>query len=376
MGGFKHGHRVRQVGPRRNADAAHLRGQRVRDVVAVQVQRGDNVVLGRAQQNLLQEGVGDHVLDDDLAPGLRVLELAPRAAVDQLRTEFLLQQLVAPVAEATFRELHDVALVHQGQRRAVIVDDILRGLAHQALGAFARHGLDADGRGVREADLLHAELGLQELDQLLGLLAFGHVFNTRVDVFRVLAENHHIGLFGFTHRRGHALEVRDRTQADVQVQLLAQRHVQRTDAAADRGGQRALDGHHVVFDDFQGFIGQPHVGAVDLGGLLARVDFHPVDLALAAVGLLHRGVDNLDHHRGDIGARAVAFDEGNDGLFRHIQREISVDRDLLAASGNLDMLVGHECSICSGWFFCMRRIGKRPIPQGKITLANRTPDGV
>jgi hypothetical protein len=44
-------------------------------------------VLGRAQQDLLQEGVGDAVLDDDVLAGLRVLELAPRAAVDQLGAE-------------------------------------------------------------------------------------------------------------------------------------------------------------------------------------------------------------------------------------------------------------------------------------------------
>jgi hypothetical protein len=77
----------RQVGAGRDADAADLRGQRVGDVVAVEVQRGDHVVLGRTQQDLLQEGVGDAVLDDDVLAGLRVLELAPRAAVDQLRAE-------------------------------------------------------------------------------------------------------------------------------------------------------------------------------------------------------------------------------------------------------------------------------------------------
>jgi hypothetical protein len=50
----------------------------------------------------------------------------------------------------------------------------------------------------------------------------------------------------------------------------------------------------------QGFFGQPDVRAVDLGGLLAGVDLHPVDLALAAVGLGHRRVDHLDHHRRDV----------------------------------------------------------------------------
>ena len=65
--GLEHRHRVRQVGARGDADAADLRGQRVGDVVAVEVQRRDHAVLGRAQQDLLQEGVGDHVLDDDVA---------------------------------------------------------------------------------------------------------------------------------------------------------------------------------------------------------------------------------------------------------------------------------------------------------------------
>jgi hypothetical protein len=58
----------------------------------------------------------------------------------------------------------------------------------------------------------------------------------------------------------------------------------------------------------QRLLGQPDVGAVDLGRLLAGVDLHPVDLALAAVGLGHRGVDHLDHHRRDVEAGAVALD--------------------------------------------------------------------
>ena len=49
----------------RDADAADLRGERVRDVVAVQVRRRDHVVLARAQEDLLQERVRDHVLDHD-----------------------------------------------------------------------------------------------------------------------------------------------------------------------------------------------------------------------------------------------------------------------------------------------------------------------
>jgi hypothetical protein len=51
------------------------------------------------QQDLLQEGVGDHVLDDDLAAGLRVLDRHPRAAVERLGAELALRERVAPVAE-------------------------------------------------------------------------------------------------------------------------------------------------------------------------------------------------------------------------------------------------------------------------------------
>jgi hypothetical protein len=63
-----------RLAPGRDTDAADLRGQRVGDVVAVQVQRGDDRVLARTRQDLLQHGVGDHVLDDDFLAGVRVLE--------------------------------------------------------------------------------------------------------------------------------------------------------------------------------------------------------------------------------------------------------------------------------------------------------------
>src|SRR3546814_20143005 len=83
-----HGNGVRQVGARSNTDTAHLRGQRVGNVVAVQVQGGDHVVFGRTQQDLLQEGVGDDVFNRDLTTGLGVLEFAPWAAVDNFSAEF------------------------------------------------------------------------------------------------------------------------------------------------------------------------------------------------------------------------------------------------------------------------------------------------
>ena len=72
MGGLEHAVAgdVVDVAARRDADAADLRGQRVREVVAVEVRRRDDVELVGAGEHLLQRDVGDRVLDQDLVAGL------------------------------------------------------------------------------------------------------------------------------------------------------------------------------------------------------------------------------------------------------------------------------------------------------------------
>ena len=236
--------------------------------------------------------------------------------------------------------------MHQGQGRTVVVDHVLDRLAHETLGAFARDRLDADAGSAREADLLDAELGLQEFDQLLALFGSGCKFDAGIDVFGVFAEDDHIGLLGLTNRRRNALEVVHRAQADVEIELLAQSDVERTDATANGRGQRAFDRDDIILDGIERFGGQPHVRAVHLGRLLAGKDFHPVDLALAAIGLGHRGIDNLDHHGGDIGTCAIALDVGNDGFVRNIDRIVGVNCNFRARGRDLDMLVSHVCSGC------------------------------
>ena len=143
----------------------------------------------------------------------------------------------------------------------------------------------------------------------------------------------------FFHRAGHAGEVLHRPQADVQIQLLAQSHVQGADTATYRGGQRAFDRDHVIADRVQGFFGQPNVRTIHMGRFLTRKNLHPGNLALAAVGLGNRRVNHLDHHRRDIQPRTVTLDVRNDGLIRHVQRHVRVDGDFLAVGWNFDVLV-------------------------------------
>ena len=192
-----------------DADSADGRGERVGNVVAVQVERRDHVVFGGARQDLLQERVADAVLDDDRAAGLGIPELAPGALVDERRTVFALSELVAPVAERAFGELLDVALVNERHRLAVVVDRVLDRRADEALGAFERDGLDADRGSLGEADFLYPHLAEEER---LYLLDFGrpvHPFDTGVDVFGIFAEDHHVGKLGALNGGGNALEVSD-----------------------------------------------------------------------------------------------------------------------------------------------------------------------
>src|SRR4029079_936661 len=150
--GFEEADLVADVGAGRHAEAADLGGTRVRQVIAVQIRRGEHVVVRRARQNLLKHAVGDAIVDENLA-------VAGGAAGDFLFgdhavAEFLLRELVAPVTKRPFGEFHDVALVHKGHRLAAVVDRVLERHAHQALRAELRHRLHANA-GIRTDALAH-----------------------------------------------------------------------------------------------------------------------------------------------------------------------------------------------------------------------------
>ena len=92
MRGFKHRVFIGNVRAWGNAYAAHLRCQSVGNVVAVQIQGGNHIVLGWAQQDLLQEGIGNRIFDGDGFARFRVFEFTPWACANFRGAKFVFRQ--------------------------------------------------------------------------------------------------------------------------------------------------------------------------------------------------------------------------------------------------------------------------------------------
>ncbi len=228
----------------------------------------------------------------------------------------------------------------EGDALPVVGDGIVQRGADQPLAAFGGDRLDADAGGLGEADLFHAHLLHQETDDFLGFGGAGIPFDPGVDVLGVLAEDDHVGLFRSLHRGRHPLEITDGPDTGKEVQFLPQGHVQGTDAAADGGGQGALDGDPALPDGINGLAGEPDGLVIDPVGLLTGVEFHPRDGALPAVGLVNGGVPHLHGSPGHVGTDAVAFDEADNGMIRDLQFPLCIDLDQIPR-GDRDMLISH-----------------------------------
>ena len=114
------------VGTRSDTDTAYHGCQLVGNIVAVQVQGGDYGVGFRNQQCVLQECVGNAVLDDDFALllclfqsgfggifALALLQCVKLVHGESLCAELLFCHFVTPFLETAFGKLHDVSLMHQ-----------------------------------------------------------------------------------------------------------------------------------------------------------------------------------------------------------------------------------------------------------------------
>ncbi len=301
----------------RDADPAHLGRQRVRQVVTVEVGRGDDVEVLGSGEDLLQGDVGDRVLHEDLAAGIPAAVVPPHGHVRELVSD----EVITPVAKGAFGELLDVALVHERDALAVMAQRVLQGGAHQALGPELGDGLDPDaGLGPD----LPPQLVAQEGGEAIRLGGSRLHLEPGVDVLGVLPEDDHVDLLGVAHRRGHAGEPAHRAQAHVEVEDLPQGHVEGPDAAAHGCGERPLDADEVLAEGLHGLVGEPVAGLLE--GLLPRQDLLPGDRA-AVLG--RRGIEDQARGRPDVDAGPVALDEGDDGFVGDLQGAVGAHGDAL-----------------------------------------------
>ena len=107
-----------------NADAAYHGSQLVGHIIAVQIQRGNHGIFFGDKQRVLQECIGNAVLDD-------------QTPFCQLFTKLTFCQLVPPLLETAFRKFHDVSFVYQGHGRQMMLKRVLAGGTHQALCSFS-----------------------------------------------------------------------------------------------------------------------------------------------------------------------------------------------------------------------------------------------
>ena len=189
--------------------------------------------------------------------------------------------------------------MHQRHALALVLDRVADRAVHQPLGARVADRLDADAdlhvvassarrRASRipaafasraEANLreLLRKFLLEEIEHLLRFRRAGGVLDAGVDVFGVLAEDHHVDFLRMLHRRGHALEILHRPQADEEIEHLPQRDIERADAAADRRRQRSFDADEIFAERLDRVIRQPVIELVLRR--LSREDFEPRDLS-------------------------------------------------------------------------------------------------
>ena len=107
-----------------NADAAYHGSQLVGHIIAVQIQRGNHGIFFGDKQRVLQECIGNAVLDD-------------QTPFCQFFTKLTFCQFVPPLLEAAFRKFHDVSFVYQGHGRQMMLKGVLAGGTHQALCSFS-----------------------------------------------------------------------------------------------------------------------------------------------------------------------------------------------------------------------------------------------
>ena len=211
---------------------------------------------------MLKRDVGNGILDHNSSARFAHGNPAPRAAIELFRAEIFFRDFKTPIAECALGEFHDVALVHQRHALALVLDRIRNRAVNQTHTAGVTDRFDSDSHAdlvaFRRADhlpksrsfLLCAETDLvellwkfflQKIENLLRLRRACGVLDSRVNVFRVFAEDHHVDFLRMLDGRGDAFEVLHRPETHEKIEQLPQRNIERANTAAHWRSQRSFD---------------------------------------------------------------------------------------------------------------------------------------
>src|ERR1700730_14961706 len=102
----------------------------------------------------------------------------------------------------------------------------------------------------------------KKIEKLFRFRGAGSVLDAGVNVFRVLAKDHHVHFLRMLHGRGDTFEVLDGPETNEKIEHLPERNVERTNAAADRCGQRTFDSDQVFAKRFDRVLRQPTIELV------------------------------------------------------------------------------------------------------------------
>ena len=271
MRGLEDGDVAADVGARSHAQAAHQTGAQVGNNVAVQVGQHHHVEVGGVLHQTHARCINDLVVELDVRVTLG--HLAGDAQVHAVS------------------RFHDVGLVHGGHLAATAATGVLKRVLDNALRTGDGDRLERkSGIGVKRLaarplhdarDLRNAGIPLVKLD-------------ARVQVFGVFTDDDKVDVLV---ARAVARLRKAGSDARIQVEVLAQCHVDAAKARSNRRGDGALDRHLRVLDRIEHVLGQRGAILLDYAG--AGIHRVPFDLD-------SRGVDNATHRRRDLRANAIA----------------------------------------------------------------------
>src|SRR6266581_468764 len=156
----------------------------------------------------------------------------------------------------------------------------------------------------------------KKIENLLRLRRAGGVLDAGVNVFRVLAKDHHVHFLRMLHGGGDTLKVLDGPETNEKIEQLPERDVERTNAAAHWRGQRTFDADQVFAKRFDGVLRQPIVELVFRH--LTSEDLKPGDFLFAAIGFFNCCVKHSHTRRPNVRPGAIATDERNYRTIRYI----------------------------------------------------------